>query len=167
MKKRTEILLAALCIAVLVAIDQLTKLWAKGTLMGKDDIILIKDVLQLTYLENNGAAFSMLSGMQIVFLIITPIIMIALIFMFIRLPDTQRMVSMKISLVFLFAGAVGNYIDRLATGRVVDFIFFSLINFPVFNVADIYVTCSIAALVLLVLVFYKEEELEEIWKKKE
>ncbi len=62
-------------------------------------------------------------------------------------------------MVFLFAGALGNYIDRILNHYVIDFVYFSLINFPVFNVADIYVTCTVILLFVLLLFYYKEDEL--------
>ena len=65
-------------------------------------------------------------------------------------------------IIFLSAGAIGNYIDRVSNNYVVDFIYFSLIDFPVFNVADIYVTVAIFFLLILILFYYKDEDLDEI-----
>ena len=62
----------------------------------------------------------------------------------------------------IVAGAMGNIIDRIRNGFVVDFIYFSLIDFPVFNVADIYVTCSAIALIVLFLFIYKEDDINKI-----
>ena len=78
---------------------------------------------------------------------------------------------MHLILIFLIAGAIGNFIDRILYHYVIDFIYFSLINFPVFNVADIYVTCSVFVLFILILFVYSEDELSTIldslkfWKK--
>ena len=68
--------------------------------------------------------------------------------------------KLHISLILIAAGAIGNLIDRVRLGYVVDFFYFSLINFPVFNVADIYVTVSSFYLVILLLFVYKESDLE-------
>jgi signal peptidase II len=65
---------------------------------------------------------------------------------------------MRFLMVFIAAGAVGNMIDRVFLGYVRDFLYFSLIDFPIFNVADIYVTCATILLILLLLFYYKEED---------
>lgn len=149
---------------VLIGLDQFTKYLAINHLMNKDDIILIPGVLQLHYLENTGAAFSMLEGKQVLFAIMTPILLIALFYLLLRMPKHKKYMPLDYVIVFLIAGAIGNYIDRITNNYVVDFIYFSLINFPVFNVADIYVTVAVIVLFLIILVFYKDEDLEEIKK---
>ena len=70
---------------------------------------------------------------------------------------------MRILIVLIGAGAVGNFIDRIRQGYVVDFFYFSLINFPIFNVADIYVTAAAFLLIFLCLFYYKEEDFEQIF----
>ena len=74
---------------------------------------------------------------------------------------TKRVFPLYATLVVLLAGALGNFYDRLIQGYVIDFIYFSLIDFPVFNVADIYVTLSVIVLIVMVLFVYKGDELEE------
>ena len=69
-------------------------------------------------------------------------------------------IKLHVALVFITSGAIGNLIDRVRLDYVVDFIYFSLINFPIFNVADIYVTLSTIYLVILLLFVYKESDLE-------
>ena len=83
--------------------------------------------------------------------------------------QTRKIIDgpLRISLVFLISGAVGNMIDRVARGYVVDMFDFCLINFPVFNVADIFVTCSFIVIVILVLFKYKDDELSEIIHQKQ
>ena len=149
---------------VLIVLDQFTKYLAINHLMNKNDIILIPKVLQLHYLENTGAAFSMLEGKQVLFAIMTPILLLALFYLLLCMPKQKKYMPLDYVIVFLIAGAIGNYIDRITNNYVVDFIYFSLINFPVFNVADIYVTVAVIVLFLLILVFYKDEDLEEIKK---
>ncbi|MBR1623810.1 MAG: signal peptidase II [Pseudobutyrivibrio sp.] len=149
-------------IILLVALDQWTKLLAIKHLMNKGDFIIIPNVLQLHYLENTGAAFSLLEGQQILFAIITPILLIALIILLIKMPQNKKFSALNYIIVFLIAGAIGNYIDRILNNYVVDFIYFSLINFPVFNVADCYVTVSVILLFILILFYYKDEDFEEI-----
>jgi len=79
-----------------------------------------------------------------------------------RMPRVKKYNVLNYVLLFLIAGAIGNYIDRIINHYVVDFIYFSLIDFPVFNVADCYVTVSVIILFFLVLFYYKDEDFEEI-----
>ena len=76
--------------------------------------------------------------------------------------DDGKYTPLRITLIFLIAGAIGNMIDRIVRGYVVDMFDFCLINFPVFNVADIFVTCSFVVIVILILFKYKDEELSDI-----
>ncbi len=151
-------------IIVLIALDQFTKVLAVNHLMNKDDFILIPGVLQFHYLENTGAAFSILEGKQSLFAITTPILLLVLVYLLFRMPKSKKFVALDYVIVFLIAGAIGNYIDRITNNYVVDFIFFSLINFPVFNVADCYVTVAVIVLFLLIILYYKDEDIEEIKK---
>jgi len=151
--------------AVLVIFDQITKLIARTTLSA-GDIYIIPGVLQLHLLYNTGAAFSILTGKTIVFYVLTPVIAAVIIYFFIRLPFEKKYLPMSFVLTSLVAGAAGNYIDRLVFSKVTDFIYFSIINFPVFNVADIYVTISVIVLLVLILFYYKDEELSAWIKKK-
>ncbi len=151
--------------AALVIFDQITKLIARTTLSA-GDIDIIPGVLQLHLLYNTGAAFSILTGKTIVFYVLTPVIAAVIIYFFIRLPFVKKYLPMAFVLTSLVAGAAGNYIDRLVFSKVTDFIYFSIINFPVFNVADIYVTVSVIVLLVLILFYYKDEELSAWIKKK-
>ena len=160
--KIVSIVFSIALIIALVLLDQFTKIAAIKNLMNQEDFVLIPGVLQLHYLENTGAAFSILEGKQIIFAIITPILLIALLYILIKMPQDKKYTALNYIIVFLIAGAIGNYIDRIANNYVVDFIYFSLINFPVFNVADCYVTVSVILLFILILFYYKDDDLEEI-----
>ena len=105
-----------------------------------------------------------MSGARYFFLILTVVIVAIVIYVSIKMPHTNRMVPLRGTLILLSAGAVGNFIDRLCFGYVRDFIYFKLINFPVFNVADIYVTVSVIIFAILILFVYKEDEFEFIKK---
>lgn len=161
-KKSVSIIYSLALILVLIGLDQLTKYLAVKNLMNKPDVIIIPKVLQLHYLENTGAAFSLLEGKQLVFAIITPILLIGLAYILIKMPQAKKYTTLDYIIVFLIAGAIGNYIDRIINNYVVDFIYFSLINFPVFNVADCYVTVAVIVLLAVILWYYKDEDLEEI-----
>ena len=152
--------LLALSIVILLVIpDQLTKHLAVMNLKDTDGITLIDGVLRLYYLENRGSAFSLFQNQRTWFIIFTIIILAAVVFVYKKIPPVQKMIWLKIALILISAGAIGNFIDRVVHTYVVDFIYFELINFPVFNVADIYVTGAAFFLIFLVLFVYKEEDL--------
>ena len=146
-------------VALLLVLDQITKLLAIRNLMGKDPFVIWKGVFELTYLENRGAAFGMLQNRKIFFVIMTVAVLGLIVYFYSRTPLAKRYLPMRICIIFLAAGALGNFIDRLFRGYVVDFFYFSLIDFPVFNVADIYITVTFVVLTVLILFYYKEEEL--------
>lgn len=138
-----------------VVLDQVTKLLAVKYLMPVDTVPIIKNVLHLTYLENTGAAFGSLKNSRWVFLAVSTFAIIALVFYMFRFKPKNRVLSA--GLAFIIGGGIGNMIDRLAKGYVVDFVDFRLINFAVFNVADSFV-CVGAALVIIYIFFFAEKE---------
>ena len=147
---------------LLVLIDQLTKIWARSVLKGGKVIVLIPKTLQFQYLENRGAAWGMLQGRLSILSFVTVFLLILFLWLSFRVPEGKRFIPIYLVFLFIIAGAVGNLIDRMVFGYVTDFIYFSLINFPIFNVADIYVTCSVIVLVILVLFVYTDDELSFI-----
>ena len=155
---------AILLVLVGVWFDQFTKTLAVNHLKGQDPFILIKNVFQFEYLENHGAAFGILQNKQIFFFIIVLIISVFIIWFYLHVPMTKKLLPLRICAVFIFSGAIGNFIDRLKLGYVVDFFYFKVINFPIFNVADIYVTCSAIFLAVLLIFCYKEEDLNQLLK---
>jgi len=130
-------------VVILVALDQLVKLWAIANLQGQAERPLIRGFLHLTYVENTGVAFGFLSGFagaQVLFTIIKLVLMGLILAYFIKLPQEPRFMLVKVPLLLIFAGGIGNLIDRVRLGAVVDMLAFSFFDFPVFNIADIYVT---------------------------
>ena len=119
-------------------------------------------------MQNRGAAWGSFSGKIVFLLAITFVILIAAIYIYYRLAaDTEhKYTPLRISLIFLISGAIGNMIDRVFRGYVVDMFNFCLINFPVFNVADIFVTCSFVVIIILVLFVYKDDDLTAIVRRK-
>lgn len=154
-------------VCILVGFDLWTKQMAVTHLKEQPALQLIPNVLQLQYLENTGAAFGIFAGSQILFRILTVCFLIAAAYFLIRLPRNRHYLPMFLSVCVLTAGAIGNFIDRISQGYVVDFIYFSIINFPIFNVADIYVSLSVICLILLFLFKYKENEFDFLkkWKR--
>lgn len=157
---------AAAGILLLTGFDQLTKQLARTNLKNAPDVILIDRVLQLHYLENRGAAFGILQNRQWVFLLLAACFIAAAGFFYFRILPETSFFPMRACLVFLISGAAGNLIDRAFSGYVTDFIYFSLIDFPVFNFADICVCCSMAGILYLVFFYYKDEDYEFLRQKR-
>lgn len=159
------------CITVLVflfgiALDQITKALAVLYLKGHEPFTVIPGVLELRYLENQGAAFGMLQNRQFFFWILTAVFLCAAVWVIVRVPKTRTYLPLLLSVSVLASGAVGNFIDRITKRYVVDFVYFSIIDFPIFNVADICVTFGVIILIILLLFRYKEEELSVLFRKK-
>lgn len=145
----------------LVFLDQWTKRLAVEYLAGQADRDLIPGILRLHYLENRGAAFGILQDRQLFFIILTSLFLILPAACYLALPRTRRMLPLHMTAVGILAGGLGNLIDRVRQQFVVDFLETEFMEFPVFNVADIYVTVSFAVLVLLVFFKYKEEDFQD------
>ncbi|MDO5131564.1 MAG: signal peptidase II [Eubacteriales bacterium] len=145
-------------VLIMIVFDQLTKQAAVRSLKNGAGIPLLPGILELTYVQNRGAAFGILQDARIFFFLITCAALLLIGSILLKIPEGQRYLPMRICLLIITAGAIGNLIDRILLSYVRDFIYFSLIDFPVFNVADIYITCATFAMVLLTLVYYKEED---------
>ena len=158
MKKWIMFLIDIAVLLIMVFIDQLTKNIAVVKLKDQPAYSLIDGVLEFNYLENKGAAFGMLQNQKIFFVFIAVLFIAAIVFVLIKAPNENKYIKLHILLSLICAGAIGNMIDRLRLDYVVDFIYFSLINFPIFNVADICVTVSTILLILLILFVYKDHD---------
>jgi len=150
--------LMILCVLGIAGVDQLTK-WLvveQIPLYGRVDVI--PGLFHLTYVQNTGAAFSMLEGKQWLFAIIFLVFTVAVIWELIRksMPFTQLE---RWLIVCIYAGGLGNMIDRVRLGYVVDMIEVEFIRFPIFNVADCFITCG-CILMLLHLIFFNKK----FWK---
>ncbi len=160
-QKSRRFILCAFIFAVLVALDQGTKQLAVRFLMGKPPFVIWDGVFELLYSENRGAAFGMFQGMQGVFSAVAVAVFAVILYMLWKLPRERKYRPMIGCAVFIAAGAAGNLIDRVANGYVVDFFYFKWIDFPVFNVADCYVTVSTALLfILFCFGYYTEEDMK-------
>ena len=136
-----------LVLAILILVlDQGTKLWAARALVQKP-LVLIPGALELTYLENRGAVWGLMQGWRIVFLVATVLFLGVLSWFYAKKRKDMTVLS-RVILALLFAGAIGNLIDRAFLGYVRDMIYVSLINFPVFNVADSAITVAAALLIV-------------------
>lgn len=161
-RKKLCLLMDLVGIIVLVILDQYTKNLAVIHLKDKQAFNIINGVLELNYLENKGAAFGMLQNQKLFFIFVAFVILGVIGYVLYKMPDDKKYRIMHVLLSLIAAGAIGNMIDRIRLDYVVDFIYFVLINFPIFNVADIYVSLSTVALVILLLFYYKESDLSFI-----
>lgn len=165
-KKNTQTALFAAVTLVAAVLDQLSKRWALANLGDHEPVPLIPGVLEFLRIENRGAAFGILQGRMEFFYLITAVVAAGILYVIFKLPEERKFLPLLVTLAFLLAGAAGNLIDRAFRQSVVDFIYFKPIDFPVFNVADIYVTCSTFAMVLLILRFYDDEDFAFLSRKK-
>ncbi|HKL80858.1 MAG TPA: signal peptidase II [Mobilitalea sp.] len=147
---------------ILILIDQVTKYWAKTDIREDGPFTIIPKVLKLQYHQNDGAVWGILSGRMSFLIILTVIMIIILTFFYLKIPSIKRYLPIRIIWVFIMAGAVGNFIDRIRLGYVVDFIYFELIDFPLFNLADSYLTVSCVLLLILAIFYYKDKDFEFI-----
>lgn len=160
MSKKKKIFLTVdfLLIAFLIFLDQFTKHLAVKYLQDKPAVKIINGVLELNFLKNSGAAFGMLQDQKVFFVLVAILILIIIVYVLLRVPDDKKYDVMHILLVLIASGAAGNMIDRIRNDYVVDFIYFVIINFPIFNVADIYVTVATFVFLFLFLFYYKEND---------
>ena len=156
-----QYILMALMAAGIVVADQLSKLWILGNLPLFEQIPVIPGLFHLTYVQNTGAAFSSFQGQQWLFILVFAVLTVAVIWEF----STRKMGFSNFErwcIAAIYAGGLGNMIDRVRMGFVVDMIEVEFMNFPVFNVADCFITCGcIAMLVSLVFFnkgFWKDEK---------
>ena len=151
-----------------VLLDQITKYFAVLYLKGQEAVSLIPGVLELRYLENRGAAFGILQGGKVIFLIITPIVLLVAAYVLVRMPDGGKYGILHFLLDCIIIGAVGNLIDRIRLDYVVDFIYIRLIDFPIFNVADMFVSIAtvVGAVLLLFGHSYRDEDFSFLSLKK-
>lgn len=141
-----NILIIVLCIAA----DQLTKICAAANLKDISTLPIIENIFHFTYVENRGAAFGMLADHRWVFMILS-VVGIAAIFVYLTVTKPKSW-WMRLALCFIVGGGVGNMIDRITRGYVIDFIDCRFINFYVFNVADSFVCVGCAMFIIAVII---------------
>lgn len=158
MKRASLLVTNFMLFVILVITDQLTKHLAVVRLKNQAAYNLINGILEFNYLENRGAAFGVLQNQKYFFVFVALIFIGVIVFVLIKVPTQKKYYSLNILLVMIAAGAVGNMIDRVRYDYVVDFIYLVCIQFPIFNVADIYVTTATVILVFQILFVYKTND---------
>ena len=152
--RRTIILIYEIIIAILIGLDQLSKYFALNYLKDMGSIPIIQSIFHLTYVENRGAAFGMFQNNQIIFIIVASI---ASIFGLYYLHKKNMHIVGKVGILLIISGAIGNLIDRVRLGFVVDYFDFRIIWEYVFNVADAFVVVGTVLLCIYILFFEDKE----------
>lgn len=152
--RRTIILIYEIIIAILIGLDQLSKYFALNYLKDMGSIPVVRNMFHLTYVENRGAAFGMFQNNQIIFIIVASI---ASVFGLYYLHKKNIHIIGKIGVLLIISGAIGNLIDRVRLGFVVDYFDFRIIWEYVFNVADVFVVVGTVLLCIYILFFEDKE----------
>ncbi len=154
-------LISTIIAVIIIALDQIVKNWAAETLVN-GDIAIIKNVLYLKYAENTGVAFSMFSDNRWILVGVTSIMLAVVLAFFLSGKAEGKLELFSLSL--LLAGGVGNLIDRISLGYVIDYIDVRIINFAIFNIADICI--CVGAFLLCVAVYFSDKEKNEEKQRK-
>lgn len=141
---------------ILVIIDQVSKIIVINNLTNNKSVEVIKSFFYLTYTNNTGAAFSILTGKRIL-LILVSLIVIGILIYYIKKTKIEKKIN-KIALSLVIGGSIGNLIDRIVKGAVIDFLDFKIFgyNYPIFNLADTFIVLGV--FLLLIGMFRKEEK---------
>ena len=143
-------------IFIIAILDQAAKFFAAGLLQSVKTVPLWNEVFHLTYVENKGAGWGMFSDHTWLLTVATMIVVIAAVsYMVVKKPKDKLFLT---AMTFMLGGAIGNLVDRIRQGFVIDFFDFTLINFPVFNIADCFITIGAAIFVVYVLFFSDKKE---------
>ncbi|SDI42104.1 signal peptidase II [Streptococcus equinus] len=142
-----------LAAVVLIALDQLSKLWIVNHIPLNTIHKFLPGIFSLTYLRNYGAAFSILQNQQWFFTVITFAVVGAACYYFVK--NLQGNFCLLFGLLLIISGGLGNFIDRVRLGYVVDMVHLDFMNFAIFNVADSYLTVGV---IILFITLWKEEE---------
>ncbi|MBP3479328.1 MAG: signal peptidase II [Oscillospiraceae bacterium] len=150
-----QFLLMALFALIIAAADQITKFFVVANIPLYADVPFIPGIIQLTYVQNTGAAFSALSGMRWLFIAIFAVLTLLLLWEYFKKPLPFTKLE-RWCLAAVYGGGLGNVIDRIRLGYVVDMIETQFMEFPIFNVADCFITCGCIFLIVHIIFFNKE-----------
>ena len=150
-----QFLVLSLFAAGIVAADQFTKYLTVANIALHQDVEFIPGVLGLTYVQNTGAAFSSFEGQQWLFALIFSLFTVAILYEYFKKPQPFSKFE-RWCIAAIYGGAVGNMIDRVRLGYVVDMLETEFMVFPVFNVADCFITCGCIAMMVSLILFNKE-----------
>jgi len=173
--KTRDVLILCISFVVLLIVDQYTKFLTVKYLEHGESKEFIKGFLRFTYVRNKGASFGMLQGQRLYFIIITSILLPIMVFLYLKISvimnickekiKSWHFIIVNISLMLLIIGSVGNFIDRIRLAYVIDFLDVQFIDFPVFNMADCYITVGTIGLLIMLLIM-NESEIDYILKSR-
>lgn len=159
-QRSKHLTLSIICVIVLTVLDQLIKKIVTDNMKVGDRIVLVDGVFEIHYIRNTGSAWGVLSGKTFLLVLISIFVVGLIAFLYHNISFNRRYRIVRILLTFILGGAIGNMIDRIALKYVVDYLYFSLINFPVFNFADIFITVSIILVVILMIFKYNGNDFD-------
>lgn len=145
---------------VIIFIDQLTKCIVTNSMELEASIPVIPDVFDIHYIRNTGMAWGLFRDRTWLLALVSVIMIAGLLYVYHHISVGKYYRLIRILLICIIGGAIGNLIDRIRLNYVIDFLYFKPINFPVFNVADIFVTVSVILLLILMIFKYKGKDLD-------
>ena len=160
MKKKNAIIGLIISI-IIMAIDQVIKHIITSNMILDSEIKVLGDIFTIHYIRNTGTAWGMLSGHTIILVLVSIFTMMVIGYVFMNIYQSHY-TPLRVCLAMILGGALGNFIDRIRLHYVVDYLYFKLINFPVFNFADIFVTVPVIIMILLVIFKYKGDDFDVI-----
>ncbi len=143
-----------LVVVIVMFFDQLSKYYIQTHMVPGMSIPIVQDVFHITYVLNPGAAFGLFEHQTLFFLIVAAALVVGAIYFYPRIPQQYQLLRFGIGL--MVGGAIGNVIDRIKTGYVVDFFDFRI--WPVFNIADAAIVCGVGCIVFTMIYIHKEDE---------
>jgi len=143
-------------------IDQLAKYAALYYLEPIGTYPIIDGVFELAFVINRGASFGIMQGGRLFFIIVTPFVLIGIIIYYVKLPKMKPYNWVRLSLILIFSGALGNFIDRARQGYVIDFFYAKIIDFPVFNMADTFIVVGTFLFLILMIFVIKDDNAKKI-----
>lgn len=156
--KTKKVIISLLIAFLIVVLDQLTKFHISMIMTPySDEKKVLSDLLVLRYIKNSGAAWGSFSSMTTVLIVVSIVLIIGLGYYYFKIINDDEKRVLRVLIAFVIGGAIGNLIDRVRFGYVIDFIYVKCINFPVFNVADIFVTVSMFVMIFIIL-FSKDDD---------
>ena len=165
LNKIFKIIIFFLLSSIFIFLDQITKKYAEKNFIN-NPIIIIKDILELNYTKNTGAAFGIMKDKFSFFYLVTFVVIVFIIYLVIKTEFINKYIPFFCCLVLIFSGTIGNFIDRFTNHYVIDFIYFKPIDFPLFNLADTYITIGAILLIFLFIFIYKEEDFDYVFKNR-
>ncbi len=139
-----------------IVVDQLSKIYILDLFKDKVTIPVINKVFHITFAKNTGAAFSIFRNSQWFLIVLSIVLILGMLGLFVKAHMDKKPQMLQYALLLVSGGAIGNLLDRFRLGYVVDFFDFRLINFAIFNIADVFICVGMAIIAILVIFFNLE-----------